>query len=572
MIDIISEPPSWSGTGDKSYPVPVSDCLRWCLKADGADVVTTPGAAATVVVTFPATIGSIPTDGTDFTLWGYVFTIDSSSPFTSTSFEVTASGSQTGANFRAMLNANLNISRYAQAVVNPDLFALRSTLVRWFECSEQPRFTGDNMDLAALDAITEVPTVVTNGSTPVYVEGYKIITRLMQYQQSLGFVAVSEYEGFLPQLTCIAANALCIDMMREAKRLLFSPMPDLKIDSEIDASELTLTGLFTLEYGWVYRDENCQPQSGTIMQSDQVFLLNAALEIEQAYGTAPFYYSHPDFPGPGFTRQQFLTNQPVGQRLLSTDSFAWLWWLNGYTDDYPTLDHFTVAITVTEKDGTISVASLEYDAPEWYQVVNSNISPIRIADIASVDLIDIKEYSVEVQLRDVTDTPISVDGSIVALDAGRYVISDCIGQETDIYFVCPPGGVATMLCMVNEKEVGQTGTEICLDVPCSATRLEVAKYGGKQLVNLKNSERVTISAVEIYSDEQVGFFRSFKLSPERWIRVKQKTYSNSDVQWIAKRFIVDPGGVRIFQEGTRIELIATGYMADIPVQTPNLVK
>ena len=106
-------------------------------------------------------------------------------------------------------------------------------------------------------------------------------------------------------------------------------------------------------------------------------------------------------------------------------------------------------------------------------------------------------------------------------------------------------------------------------MPCTATSLEVAKYGGKQLVNLKNSERITISAVEIYSDDQVDFFRSFKLSPERWIRVKQKTYSNSDVQWIAKRFIVDPGGVRIFQEGTRIELIATGYMADIPVQTPS---
>lgn len=573
MITVTSEPPSWPGGLDpKPYPVPVSDCLQWCLQPDGADIVTTAGANASIVVTFPTTIGSIPADGTEFVLWGYTFTIDSTTAYTSTSFRVVSSGSITGANFRAMLRANLNISRFAQAIVNPDLFALRSTLLEWYGCAEQPRFSGDNMDLAAIDAIAETASVVTNGITPVYVDGYKIITRLMKYGSDTGFVAVTEYEGFLPQLTCDGSNAMCLDMMRAAKRLLYSPMPDLTETSEIPPETSTLTGLFALEYGWVYRDENCQPQSGTVMQSNQVFVLNAAFEIEQAYGTAPFYFIHPDFGGPGFTKQQFLTNQPQGSRLVSQDSFCWLWWLNGYTDDYPDLDHFTVVITANGKDGSSDVVGLDYPAPQWFEVTNANISPVRVSTLTGIALEDLKDYYVEVQLRDAADAPISVGGSVIAMDSGSYLMSDCIGVETDVYFVTPPGGVATMLVNVEEKEAVQSGTEICLDTPCTTSVEDIAKYGGRTLANLRNYERVTVSAVEIYTDAQVEFFRSFKLSPERWIRVKKKTYSKADVQWMAKKFIVDQGGVRIFQDGNRIELIATGYMADIPVQTPNLVK
>lgn len=571
MIEIISSPPGWDGISDeKPPPVPVSDCLEWCLQPADGDVVISPGANASIVVTFQNVIGSIPADGTPFTIWGYPFTINSATPYTSTSFQVVSSGSITGANFRNMLNANLNISRFAQALVNPDFFTLRSTLLRWNTCAEQPRFEGDNMDLAALEAFStgETPEI-TNGQTPVYVRSFKIIARLMKYDSNLGFVNVGEHQGFLPQLTCTAANALCLNFMRKARSLLYSPMPDLTTTSEIPSSELNMTGLFALEFGAVYQDDNCQPQSDTVMMSEQVFLLNAAFEIEQAYGTAPFYYSHPDFGGSGFTRQRFLTNQPLGNRLLSRDSFAWLWFLNGYTTDFPDLDHFTVLVSATGKDGDSGVAGIDYSAPQWYQVVNTNISPARVAAITGVALNNLKEYTVEVQLRDAGGDIIPVNGFSNAMDSGRYVISDCIGKETDVYFVTPPGGIATMLCMVDSKEVVQNGTEILLNTPCNVSPEYAAKYAGRNLANLRNYERVTISAVEIYTEDQVNFFRAFKLSPERYIRVQKKTYSSSDIQWIAKRFIVEPGGVQIFKDGDRIELVATGFMDDIPVQTPS---
>ena len=129
-----------------------------------------------------------------------------------------------------------------------------------------------------------------------------------------------------------------------------------------------------------------------------------------------------------------------------------------------------------------------------------------------------------------------------------------------------------MLCQVDAREISQSGNEICLDIQCGDSAEEIAKYSGRGLSNIRNFERVTISAIEIYTDDQVNFFRSFKLSPERWIRVQKKTYSPFDVQWMAKRFLVEPGGVRIFQDGNRIELVATGFMADIPVQTPNFIR
>lgn len=574
MITVTSAPPSYDGVGDKPQPIPVSDCLQWCLQAASEDVVISPGAYASIIVTFPSTISSIPANGTAFTLWGEVFMIDNTVPgYTSNTFEVVSSGGITGGNFRNMLNANLNISRYATAVVNPDFFTSRSTLLKWKECKEQPRFDGDNMDLANLETIStgETPEVL-NGQTPIYVDRFKIVTRLMRFDNAQGYVPVTEYEGFLPQLTCDSAEEICLDMMRAAKRLLVSPMPDLSDDSEIDPEVLTMTGLFALQYGWTYTDENCQPQSGTFMQTDPVFVLNAAFDIEQAYGTAPFWYKHPDFGGLGFTRQRFLTNQPVGNRLVSRDSYAWLWWLNGYTDDFPGLDHFQIVLSAEGKDGSSGVSGIAYDKGQWYYAFNTNISPARVADLTGVDILLLKEYTVELQLRDAADEPISVDGFTNAMDSGRYVISDCNGSETDVYFVTSPGGIATMLCQVDAREISQSGNEICLDIQCGDSAEEIAKYSGRGLSNIRNFERVTISAIEIYTDDQVNFFRSFKLSPERWIRVQKKTYSPFDVQWMAKRFLVEPGGVRIFQDGNRIELVATGFMADIPVQTPNFIR
>jgi len=146
-------------------PVVVSDCLEWCLQPDVGDVLTTPGTFATLEVNFPTTIGSIPANGTEITIWGHTFEVDSAIvPSTATAFRVYSSGNITGAAFRQMLNANIFFAQ--NTVIDDDGFSLANTVVTWNTCGEQGNFDGANMDLAAL--VTAGATVtVTNGTTAV---------------------------------------------------------------------------------------------------------------------------------------------------------------------------------------------------------------------------------------------------------------------------------------------------------------------------------------------------------------------------------------------------------------------
>lgn len=88
---------------------------------------------------------------------------------------------------------------------------------------------------------------------------------------------------------------------------------------------------------------------------------------------------------------------------------------------------------------------------------------------------------------------------------------------------------------------------------------------------VKNQETVTLRCRRNYTEEEVAYFKSMKASPERWIQVSETGIdgSGSLYNYIAKRFLVDPGGVKIYQEGDYVELIITGKIGnEIIVQNP----
>lgn len=571
-ITLTADPASGS---PPTNPVVVSDCLEWCLLPDTADVFTTPGTFATLEVNFPTTVSVIPANGSQFTIWGHTFEVNSAAvPSTANAFKIYSVGSIAAAAFRQMLNANIFFA--VNAVIDDDGFVLRNTVVTWNACGEQASFTGDQMDLQTLiDAGAAV--TVTNGVTGVVVDGYTMQARLFRVDGTTNVAfPVSEFEGIKPLLGCDNVTETCINYIKDAARLLFTPMPDLAIDSEIDPADNTLCGRFFIQYGWNYKDANCQPISGNFYPSDEVFVVNAAFDTENKYGIAPYWSRHPDFPISGQIRQFFLTNQPLFHR-LAEQSYAWLWFLNPFTGiDYLigngtgnpfTLDHFTLAVEIYEIGATVSTDSaiITYPACQWYQVMNFNVSPARIADESAGGTLvaEIGKYTVAVHAHDADDT----EFAIVSAELVYGVEHECGTSTRDVYFVTPQGGMGTLLCEITESEIVQEGTEICLDTPCSTDRLESAKYGGRGLANIRNYERVTIRSKEFYGEDWREYFRSFKASPNRYLMVKEEI-PNSQVSYIAKRFNPDTGGIKIFQNYEYIELVATGTLADIPVQSP----
>lgn len=557
MIAISSQPP----IEDNNGVTPVSGCLKWTLQPDAADVIDTAGSAATLVVDFPAT-PTIPANGTEFTLWGHLFMIDDATPFTSESFEVTANPFETAFNFQSMLESNIFFRRATKVVLSGGLFDVAT--VTWLECKEQPRFGGPSMDFAGLTA-TGATVTATNGVSPVYVTGFKLITRLLRCESTgVEFTEMTKLEGFEPARTCAGSGPVSVDYMRDAKRSLFPVLPELTATSYNAPpgggfyTNLRKTGIlaaFQLEYGWIFRDD-CTPRSGTIKKSDRVFVLNSAFPDEDLYNVRRYWADHPDGLPPGQFIIDFLTTQPAGIRVCR-DTFCWLWFLNTYL---VTASNFKVTFFVYDLAGAGSVHL--FTMPHVGEhVQNFNCSPGFLVSQFGINLDNVSKYDVFVTGDH------GLGGAFNATSSLTYVLDgNCCAEHLDAYFLTPAGGIGTLVAEKTEFEVNQDGTEICIDVPCGATGSERAKKGGRTLTALRNYDSMTIVARESFNEANQKWFADFKRSPHKWLRVKVPSTEFS-TEYVAKKFIVEPGGIRIFRNGENLELEAKGYLADIPTQS-----
>jgi hypothetical protein len=549
-LTIISEPTS------SPVPTPVSDCLRWCFQPDDADIFSTPGSNASVSVVFPATISTIPADGTEFTIWGRTFTVDSTNDYTQNSFKIVSSGNQTGTNFRNMLRANFFFARSTQVAANGNL---RSTLVTWNTCGEQDNFTGVNMDFAALVTAGATATA-TNGVTPVMVDGAMVQVRLLRADAATNvFLPITKYEGIQPSGSCDVADELCIDFMQDAKRTLYTPLPALTATSEIDPEETTMVAKFKINVGVTWRDASCQPQSGAFVDSDEILVMDTVFDTRENLGMRRYIYDHPENLGLGgqpALSPQFLTNKPP-RLTLGVNSFAWLWMAAGYQSLAPT--DIKVRFNVFYKNGTTAFVDVDYAPILEYKVHCFNVSPARLLTLFGlVDLSTVSHYFV----RATADT-----GDPVGWET-YFAIEHACENMVDVYFKTPPGGIGTLLCELVESEIVQEGTEICLNVPCGASRAEQAAYGGRMMNNIRAYEKVTLRARRNFTPEEIEYFKSLKASPERWIQVEETGEIPFGGAWIAKKLLVEPGGVRIYQQGEYIDLVITGSIGELTVQTP----
>lgn len=544
-------------------PTPVNDCLEWCLLPADADVFDTPGTYATVDIEFPATFSGIPANGTEITVWGKTFTIDDTSDHTSTSFKVVSSGNTSGTNFRNMLKSNFFFLRAVDIEIGGSGF--RFTELTWQACGEQDYFSGASMDFSALESEGAVVTV-TNGTTPVLVTGATLQTRLLRERDFTGiYDPVTKWEGHKLRGNCDTALEICVDYMQDAKRTLYTPLPDLTLDSEIDPEgSVTMLGQFKIQYGITYQSGDCVPESGDFEESDAVYVMDTVFEAEEITRMARYIFDHPDGPVSPSNHPQFLTNKP-DRLLLGVNSFAWLWLAAGYASVAP--DNIRLRWNVIYKNGTSDFDFVDYLPLAPYQVHCFNVSPLKLKTIFSLtDLDDVSHYFVRAEAW-------SSGGSLLQTVGWEtyFAIEEICENVIDVYFKTPPGGIGTLLCEVQEKEIIQEGTEICLDTPCSLTRVEKAAYGGRGVNQIRNYEKITLKARRNFTPEDVAYFRGLKASSERWIQV-ENTYLqfsyDADLLYTAKRLLVDPGGVKIYQTGEYIDLVITGSIGDVDVQNP----
>jgi len=279
---------------------------------------------------------------------------------------------------------------------------------------------------------------------------------------------------------------------------------------------------------------------------------NGVIELEEAYGVAPYYPGSTDGFPPGQTTVKFLTTQPATTTVF-LDSKFWLWFfINRDEVDFSSLKLHINYFNTTGGGGitnvNISGTLLDQD------IICANVSPGFIVDNTGAVYDTLSYYTVQVWTDD--NTPITEMRTY-------YVNRDCKGG-TDLLFTTALGGIAPIPVYIEEKFVEQTGTEICLEVPCVATRSERSKWRGRQLTNIQNTRKFTYRVVEPWSEEMQEFFADFKRSSQRWVRVQ-----DTSGEYIPRKLFIEPGGIQVFKDGETIELLVQGSYNFTPAQSIN---
>lgn len=562
MIEITEQPPAIASVSEPTQPpVPLSDCIRFCMQPDAADAISTPGSKATVTITVPGTC-SVPADGTAFKVWGYDFTVDSAQDFTANSFKVNAVGLFTWINLANMFYANVFFNRAVSisgSVVGPNF----ELVITWRECREQPRFTVENMDLAVFTTIGG-SAVAANGVSPVYVEAFRLLTRAFAWQDATSSgVPIGPLVGLESEKQCSSVGETCVVLNDDIAGELYTPLPELTVTSFTPAIELgrTMMRLFSLEYGWTYR-QDCVAKSGTIKRSDKVLVLNAAFDDTDPYQIRRYWYNHPDgFPPEQFT-VDYLTTQPKTIKLCR-NSIKWLWMLNNWQDDYPQYSLLARFVIYDLSNSILSIEQFVVNDPltmgsSWHQPVNFNVSPGFLVDQFSTNLDNVSAY--EVQVIGVNPTDLD-DYYFNATEYLRFEVGHCCEEVTDLYFLNPCGGIDTILVTIDEIEVVQSGQEVSIEIPCDVTRHDRATVGGRTLLNLRSYQRYKMSITLGRSEANTRWVKHLRQSPQRWIRVTDEA-GNA----MAKKILFDSAGIKSYENGLGITVEITGYLQDIPTQ------
>ncbi len=531
-----------------SQPIPISDCLRWVFAPDSGDVITTGGVVAEIVIVFPGS-PTDPGNGTSFIMWGHTFETQSGSDYTATSFKVVAGDDlQTMNNFASMVAANFFFSAATSVVVDS---GANTVTITWNECGEQEKFGATQMDFADIIGSAITSAAPTNGTTPVYVDGYRVAYRLRRVdidnESNSGYVM--NFEGMEPGKGCSSVDSAAFDGMPTARKLLKTPIPNLD-NSHPTVEYDGIIQYFSLLYGWIYRDTNCQSKSGDMVFSGRSFVWNAYFQPEDFYRTRKYWPGASGGLPPGQSHVKFLTTQPNPYKLL-IDSKCWLWYMvNEAVQTFSTLKLRVVAETSAGGAPTTDVVVTN----SGYEVNAVNVSPsyILTLGLTGVTAQTLVSYSVAI-IGDTTQLTEAMS---------YYIIQGCESdKDTDLYFLTPIGGIGTIPVRIVESNVNQTGDEILLDVPCTASRENKGRYGGRTLSNIRSYESFTFSSHE-NGAETTAFFRDLKLSPQRWVR-----RPTEDGNWMARKLIIEPGGIKVYEDGPTVTVEVSGYLGDIIIQS-----
>jgi len=135
--------------------------------------------------------------------------------------------------------------------------------------------------------------------------------------------------------------------------------------------------------------------------------------------------------------------------------------------------------------------------------------------------------------------------------------------DSEILFLDDLGSFPSIPFCIKTEDIDVQQTEICVDIPCGSIGERLTK-GGKSLTNTKAIERISLESDWFpRRKEEKIFLKSFKKSEVKLIK-----HCDVDGNVVLKKFLVEPGGCRVYQKSGKIKVEVNGYLHhELPAQS-----
>lgn len=478
-------------------------------------------------------------NGEEINIMGIVFTVsDTSASSASTWNGTTVSGETNRDNFADMLRKSYYFSDYLIETNNDG-----------GSFNIEVRSKG-NFDQEGWDDIDDTglsnPIVgsVINGQSPSYVNGYRIMYRAEYYDGSQ-WCAVCDTWNVAPVPIDVDYSPLRLDVPIQGvlSRLVKTTLPVLT--QAATALDATITKQIRVRAGSQKSGATTAVDYNEFTTTDEIEIINAALQVDGDSDMSAFIYSVG-------SSAKFLSSRPQVSKVCSGD-YVWLWYycnaLAVHEANGDDTSGMAIEINMTFKSGNTTLG-----------VGNSDISLVDGVLIIPVGPANsLHDYSLyptadKVIINLTAEEPTTRETFQLSLPYTFHIVKECC-NDAQLFFLSPFGGYDTLsFVKTTAIEISSEMTEICTDDPCGGDLLSY----GKSQTNGKSFERVVLETTDYQKNPSIRrFLRDFKISESRFILTKDE-----DGNDMLRRFLVESGSLRVWQDGEKLRISLAGYYAN----------
>lgn len=511
-------------------PNPVENCVKFCFEIDGFNFKgSTP---ASICMTFED--GQQPYQlGDKLIIAGLSVTIGSEPgqlDLTSTD------SSQNGVTFESWLRStypfNIDTDIYSTSI--PGFFFI---CLVWCDQGPQDNFIFDTPE--GNDVLSFSQGVFNEG-----LPGFKFVYQLL---------CIGQNRFLNPKSVCpmqqrpVAVNQrgeplpFCIDLQHELSNQVYTTVP--KCD---DGFIINYTMSKWMQLTYSYTQKNLETNCGVVYQpfqkSEPFIIINQAINLEDGENAASLYRLEGNLG-----EVKFLTSRDTSDIKVCLGDCDWLF-IPAFFKSFISQPVFYRAKYRFFASGRRILASFETEQledgvlqiPAGPKSILSGYFPPGTQFSQSL-------CSYEIELRFV-----AAGQEVAYSEVATFRVDQNCCCDTNIFYLDPKGGYSRMgfKCVENQNFV-DTGTEICLDVPCGDYESEM--MSGKSMFDSEGYTTMTFVTPKLKKTEATMCeLRAFKSSEKKYYIFTDKQGGETN-----RRVITAPGTTRIMEKDGKVTLTIT---------------